>query len=109
MNTGKETDGLLSKSKNRKRYDNEAPTDSCPASSNSQRERHMAEQQQRIDATSQKRAYFTAAILCFINLLNYMDRYTIAGYCIYFMICYVLCLSLEKRILRGEFPNHQLN
>uniref|UniRef100_A0A672LT48 Protein spinster homolog 3 n=1 Tax=Sinocyclocheilus grahami TaxID=75366 RepID=A0A672LT48_SINGR len=28
---------------------------------------------------SQKRSYIAVAVLCYINLLNYMDRYTIAG------------------------------
>ncbi|KAK2912059.1 hypothetical protein QQF64_027971 [Cirrhinus molitorella] len=28
---------------------------------------------------SKKRAYIAVAVLCYINLLNYMDRYTIAG------------------------------
>ncbi|XP_056100609.1 protein spinster homolog 3 isoform X1 [Rhinichthys klamathensis goyatoka] len=28
---------------------------------------------------SQRRSYITVAVLCYINLLNYMDRYTIAG------------------------------
>ncbi|KAI3373444.1 hypothetical protein L3Q82_022044 [Scortum barcoo] len=30
-------------------------------------------------AISPKRAYVTVAVLCYINLLNYMERYTIAG------------------------------
>ncbi|KAL0193408.1 hypothetical protein M9458_011704, partial [Cirrhinus mrigala] len=28
---------------------------------------------------SKKRAYLAVAVLCYVNLLNYMDRYTIAG------------------------------
>lgn len=28
---------------------------------------------------SKKRAYVAVAVLCYVNLLNYMDRYTIAG------------------------------
>lgn len=30
-------------------------------------------------AISNKRAYVAVAVLCYINLLNYMERYTIAG------------------------------
>ncbi|KAK2828816.1 hypothetical protein Q5P01_019850 [Channa striata] len=30
-------------------------------------------------AVSPRRAYITVAVLCYINLLNYMERYTIAG------------------------------
>ncbi len=30
---------------------------------------------------SQTRSYIAVAVLCYINLLNYMDRYTIAGEC----------------------------
>uniref|UniRef100_A0A8C1TIF6 Spinster homolog 3 (Drosophila) n=1 Tax=Cyprinus carpio TaxID=7962 RepID=A0A8C1TIF6_CYPCA len=33
----------------------------------------------RTNPISQKRSYITVAVLCYINLLNYMDRYTIAG------------------------------
>lgn len=29
--------------------------------------------------SSPKRAYLAVAVLCYINLLNYMERYTIAG------------------------------
>lgn len=28
---------------------------------------------------SRRRSYVVVAVLCYINLLNYMDRYTIAG------------------------------
>lgn len=28
---------------------------------------------------SPRRAYIAVAVLCYVNLLNYMDRYTIAG------------------------------
>lgn len=28
---------------------------------------------------SNKRAHMTVAVLCYINLLNYMDRFTVAG------------------------------
>lgn len=28
---------------------------------------------------SQRRAYIAVAVLCYVNMLNYMDRYTIAG------------------------------
>uniref|UniRef100_A0A672L5Y5 Protein spinster homolog 3-like n=1 Tax=Sinocyclocheilus grahami TaxID=75366 RepID=A0A672L5Y5_SINGR len=31
------------------------------------------------NSISQKRSYIAVAVLCYINLLNYMDRYTIAG------------------------------
>ena len=31
------------------------------------------------NAISPKRAYIAVAVLCYVNLLNYMDRYTIAG------------------------------
>lgn len=30
-------------------------------------------------AISPRRAYIAVAVLCYINLLNYMERYTIAG------------------------------
>lgn len=30
-------------------------------------------------AHSNRKAYIAVAILCFINLINYMDRYTLAG------------------------------
>ncbi len=30
-------------------------------------------------AISPKRAYIAVAVLCYVNLLNYMERYTIAG------------------------------
>lgn len=30
-------------------------------------------------SSSNSRAYITVAILCLVNLLNYMDRYTVAG------------------------------
>uniref|UniRef100_A0A9J7XUN3 SPNS lysolipid transporter 3, sphingosine-1-phosphate (putative) n=2 Tax=Cyprinus carpio TaxID=7962 RepID=A0A9J7XUN3_CYPCA len=33
----------------------------------------------RTNPISQKRSYIAVAVLCYINLLNYMDRYTIAG------------------------------
>lgn len=33
----------------------------------------------RTTGISQRRAYIAVAILCYVNLLNYMDRYTIAG------------------------------
>ena len=55
--------------------------DGASSNSRSQRENHMADPDvaERRCCTSNTRAYFTAGILCFINLLNYMDRYTIAG------------------------------
>lgn len=28
---------------------------------------------------SRRRSYMAVAVLCYVNLLNYMDRYTIAG------------------------------
>lgn len=31
------------------------------------------------DLANSRRAYITVAILCLVNLLNYMDRYTVAG------------------------------
>lgn len=34
-------------------------------------------------AVAPRRAYIAIAVLCYINLLNYMERYTIAGW----MIC----------------------
>lgn len=33
----------------------------------------------QITSISQRRSYIAVAVLCYINLLNYMDRYTIAG------------------------------
>ncbi|KAK7164584.1 hypothetical protein R3I94_003085 [Phoxinus phoxinus] len=33
----------------------------------------------QITPISQRRSYIAVAVLCYINLLNYMDRYTIAG------------------------------
>lgn len=33
----------------------------------------------QISAISPRRSYIAVAVLCYINLLNYMDRYTIAG------------------------------
>ena len=35
--------------------------------------------QQECTCVGSKRAFFTVGILFFINLLNYMDRFTIAG------------------------------
>ncbi|KAL0994767.1 hypothetical protein UPYG_G00126910 [Umbra pygmaea] len=43
--------------------------DSIPAS----------EPEETTKVISSERAYITVAILCYINLINYMDRYTIAG------------------------------
>lgn len=34
-------------------------------------------------AISPRRAYMAVAVLCYINLLNYMERYTIAGWMIF--------------------------
>ena len=34
-----------------------------------------------------KRQIITVSILCFVNLINYMDRYTIAGMHFYSFIC----------------------
>lgn len=43
------------------------------------------------EAISPRRAYIAVAVLCYINLLNYMERYTIAGWMI---CCWTLCFSL---------------
>lgn len=46
----------------------------------------MSSEQPDVDASSVqttsislRRSYIAVAVLCYINLLNYMDRYTIAG------------------------------
>lgn len=38
---------------------------------------------------SKRRAYVAIAVLCYVNLLNYMERYTIAGGMIF---CGLLCI-----------------
>lgn len=44
-------------------------------------------------AVSPKRAYVTMVVLCYINLLNYMERYTIAGWVIF--LCRQHCVSIH--------------
>lgn len=39
----------------------------------------LAPEEVEKQALSQKRAYITVALLCYINLVNYMDRYIVAG------------------------------
>ena len=46
-----------------------------------------------------KRAYVTVAILLLINLLNYMDRFTIAGKFVY--VALTLSLVVKKR--KGKY------
>lgn len=33
----------------------------------------------RLNGVSKRNAYITVSVLCFVNLLNYMDRFTVAG------------------------------
>jgi hypothetical protein len=40
--------------------------------------RRRSENEQTISSVT-KSQWFTVAVLCFINLINYMDRFTIAG------------------------------
>lgn len=44
-----------------------------------------------------KKHIFTVVVLCFINLINYMDRFTIAGKCFFFFTqkngCVCVCVS----------------
>ncbi len=52
------------------------------SSSNSKLEGKMARTSSIAEAASRpltKRQIITVSILCFVNLINYMDRYTIAG------------------------------
>ena len=54
---------------------------------------------------SQRRAYVAVAVLCYVNLLNYMERYTIAGqvtvsvhdvvhqHCLLLLICITFVLQ----------------
>lgn len=37
------------------------------------------EEEESASGVSDKRAKLTVAVLCYINLLNYMDRFTVAG------------------------------
>lgn len=45
-------------------------------------------------AISPKRAYVTMFVLCYVNLLNYMERYTIAGWMISLSIQTIYCFQL---------------
>lgn len=51
--------------------------------------RRTSEVQQTV-GTVTKSQWFTVAVLCFINLINYMDRFTIAGkFCNFYSIMYI--------------------
>lgn len=41
--------------------------------------RHQDEEAEPVSGVSVTRARLTVAILCYVNLLNYMDRFTVAG------------------------------
>lgn len=47
-------------------------------------------------AISPKRAYVTMVVLCYINLLNYMERYTIAGWMISLSAHTIYCFQLGR-------------
>lgn len=47
-------------------------------------------------AISPKRAYVTMFVLCYVNLLNYMERYTIAGWMISLSIHTIYCFQLGR-------------
>jgi hypothetical protein len=44
--------------------------------------RRRTSEVQQTFSTVTKSQWFTVAVLCFINLINYMDRFTIAGKCL---------------------------
>lgn len=54
-------------------------------------------------AISPRRAYLAIAVLCYINLLNYMERYTIAGWMIWCwtLLCFqpLICSHLVLNII----------
>lgn len=65
----------------------EANTDTTPFFSDEEEERTDIKEEapsnepdaECASGVSNKRALMTVAVLCYINLLNYMDRFTVAG------------------------------
>lgn len=47
-----------------------------------------------------RREWFTVGILCFVNLINYMDRFTIAGKCNGFNSIKSVTGSVKPRLVR---------
>jgi hypothetical protein len=64
------------------------------------------ERRSRLDSVSSRNGYssvtskewFTVAVLCFINLINYMDRFTIAGKVSLFLTVKSLSITTKKSI-----------
>lgn len=46
---------------------------------NNSNERLMGNNEPKTLSTVTRSQWFTIAILCYVNLINYMDRYTVAG------------------------------
>lgn len=53
-------------------------------------------------------AYLAVGILCLVNLLNYVDRYTVAGKIIGFILCDIQYLyhtfRVKNSVGRSRFP-----
>lgn len=57
--------------------------------------------------------YMTVGILCFVNLINYMDRFTLAGKMIFLLhflsfavsTAYVKCFTLKICMVCGDLPD----